>query len=401
MGMKLKRCLFPDRLRWRGMAGGVALAVVLFASGLGIALAEGTTSGAELARHEPGALLRIWPLEGGAPNEAKAYRILYRSVGLNGKPIAVTGAVMFPAGEAPRGSRNVIAWAHPTSGVVTRCAPSLMPDLAGSIQGLAAMLDAQHVVVATDYVGLGTNDTHPYLVGISAARAVIDSVRAARHLKDSGAGPRFAVWGHSQGGHAALYTGEHVRTYAPELELVGVAAAAPATYLVDLFEADRNTSSGRSLTAMALLSWSRFFKLPLDDIVEPGAYGAFRRLASDCIETIDDFLKEGRDEKKLEKHAFLKADPTTLPAWRGIMDRNTPGRSPSAAPIFLAQGTADQVVRPHITQKFKRAACAHGTRVKLHLMKGVSHMFAGRDSADAAVRWMAERFNRKPPPNDC
>lgn len=397
--MKLTRR--PCSAWLRGMAGGVTLAILLFASGLGIAFAEGTVSGAELTKSEPGALLRIWPLEGGAPKDAKAYRILYRSVGLNGEPIAVTGAVMFPAGEVLRGMRDVIAWAHPTSGVVTRCAPSLMPDLAGSIQGLEAMLDAQYVVVATDYVGLGTNDTHPYLVGISAARAVIDSVRAARHLKDSGAGKRFAVWGHSQGGHAALYTGEHVRAYAPELELVGVAAAAPATYLADLFEADKNTASGRSLSAMALLSWSQFYKLPLDDIVELGAYDAFRRLASDCIETIDDFMKEDRDEKRLAKHSFLKVDPTTSPIWRGIMDRNTPGQSTSAAPIFLAQGTADKVVLPLITQKFKQTTCGHGVRVKLHLLEGGSHMFAGRDSAHAAVQWMTDRFNRKAPPDDC
>lgn len=385
----------------REMAGAAALAILLLASHTIAVLADGTVASADLAKSEPGALLRIWPLAGGAPKDAKAYRILYRSVGLNGEPVAVTGAVMFPAEEPSRGVRDVIAWAHPTSGVVTRCAPTLMPDLAGSIQGIETMLGAKYAVVATDYVGLGTKDTHPYLVGISAARAVIDSVRAARHIKDSGAGNRFAVWGHSQGGHAALYTGEQVRAYAPELELVGVAAAAPATYLADLFEADKNTSSGRSLSAMALLSWSQFYKLPLDTIVEPDAFDAFRTLASDCIETIEDFLKEDRDEKRLEKHAFLKVDPATLPPWRAIMDHNTPGQSASAAPIFLAQGTADEVVRPSITRKFMQTACRHGTRVKLHLLQGGTHMFAGRDSAYAAIQWMTDRFKGRDAPNDC
>jgi len=36
--------------------------------------------------------------------------------------------------------------------------------------------------------------------------------------------------GHSQGGHASLYTGELAASYAPDLKLVSVAAAAPATY---------------------------------------------------------------------------------------------------------------------------------------------------------------------------
>jgi hypothetical protein len=43
----------------------------------------------------------------------------------------------------------VIAWAHPTSGVVEACAPSLMPDNAGLIWGLADILAKGYVVVAT------------------------------------------------------------------------------------------------------------------------------------------------------------------------------------------------------------------------------------------------------------
>lgn len=78
------------------------------------------------------------------------------------------------------------------------------------------------VVVAADYPGLGTPGMHPYLIGESEGRAVLDSVRAARDLPDAGASNRFAVWGHSQGGHASLYTGELAASYAPDLRLVGV-----------------------------------------------------------------------------------------------------------------------------------------------------------------------------------
>ena len=90
---------------------------------------------------------------------------------------------------------------------------------------------------------------------------MLDSVRAARDLPDAGASNRFAVWGHSQGGHAALYAGELAASYAPDLKLVGVAAAAPATYLVELFDADKTSSEGKELTAMTVLSWSRLENL--------------------------------------------------------------------------------------------------------------------------------------------
>lgn len=73
------------------------------------------------------------------------------------------------------------------------------------------MISQGYIVVATNYPGLGTGGIHPYLIGESEARAVIDSVRAARDMPNSGATNRFAVWGHSQGGHAALYTGGDCR----------------------------------------------------------------------------------------------------------------------------------------------------------------------------------------------
>jgi acetyl esterase/lipase len=130
-----------------------------------------------------------------------------------------------------------------------------MPDVGGMMWNLRNIIAQRHIVVATDYAGLGTEGIHPYLIGESEARSVLDSVRAARALPNSGASNRFAVWGHSQGGHAALYTGQVAARYAPDLKLVGVAAAAPATYLVELFDADKATE--QDLLAMTVLSWSR------------------------------------------------------------------------------------------------------------------------------------------------
>src|SRR5579885_2419035 len=104
--------------------------------------------GAMAANEGPGSIIRVWPLEGGGPSGAggTAFRILYRSTGLSGEPIEVSGAIFIPPGAPPPGGRDIIAWAHPTSGVVEACAPSLMPDLAGTIWGLSEMLARGYVV---------------------------------------------------------------------------------------------------------------------------------------------------------------------------------------------------------------------------------------------------------------
>src|SRR5277367_5061042 len=108
----------------------------------------------------PGAVISVTPMPG-APDGASAYRILYSSVGLAGEPIPVSGVVIVPTGPAPPGGRPIVAWAHPTTGIVSRCAPSLARVFFASVQGLQAMLTRGYIVVATDYPGLGTPETHP------------------------------------------------------------------------------------------------------------------------------------------------------------------------------------------------------------------------------------------------
>ncbi len=248
-----------------------------------------SAAGTDLAHYANGGLIRSEPMDG-APDGASAYRVLYRSEGLHGEPIAVSGVVIVPAGPAPADGRLIVAWAHPTTGIVSKCAPSLARVLFSSIQGLHAMLQHNYVVAATDYPGLGTAGPHPYLVGVSEGRAVLDSVRVARTVPGAGNGKRFAVWGHSQGGQAALFTGILAHRYAPELQLVGVAAASPATELGTLLSDDMDTSGGRNITAMTLWSWSQVYDAPMTNAVTPAAIPVIDRLAGECIERFFDVL---------------------------------------------------------------------------------------------------------------
>src|SRR6202050_3955702 len=225
-----------------GVAVLIALgAALLFVASVAQAQEPFYRASAQEIAGPPGTVIRSEPMAT-TLSGASAYRVLYRSTGLHDEPIAVSGVVIVPPGPPPPGGRPIVAWAHPTSGVVPRCAPSLAIFIFQQIQGLRSMVERGYVVAATDYPGLGTPGPHPYLVGVSEARAVIDSVRVAGALPGAGGGTRFVVWGHSQGGQAALFTGMIARTYAPELALLGVAAAAPATDLAALMTADLDTA---------------------------------------------------------------------------------------------------------------------------------------------------------------
>src|SRR3546814_10703141 len=98
---------------------------------------------------------------------------------------------------------------------------------------------------------------HPYLVGGDTARSVLDAVRAARAIPGAAAGGQFAVWGESQGGHAALWTAIAAKSYAPELRLVGTAAAAPPTDLADNMRKASEPNVRALLMGFTMYSWSQ------------------------------------------------------------------------------------------------------------------------------------------------
>ena len=226
-------------------------------------------------------------------------------------------------------------------------------------------------------------------------------MRAAHSLPGVGDGNSFAVWGHSQGGQASLYTGLIAKTYAPELRLVGVAAAAPATALVTLMGDDFKSSGGKNLTAMTLWSWSRVYGAPIDKVVVPEAMPTVDRLSNECIESIFDILERRQTEKPLEQQFLSVPNIATVQPWRSLAMRNTPRTLSPQIPLFLAQGTTDNIVRPEVTRAYMQRQCMAGGKVAMMWVPGVGHGFVAKDSADAAVSWMMDRFAGRPAPSDC
>jgi acetyl esterase/lipase len=220
---------------------------------------------------------------------------------------------------------------------------------------------------------------------------MVDAVRAARALPEAAAGPQFALWGHSQGGHAALFAGQLAAVYAPELELVGVAVAAPATDPAATLKVDIGSGTGRIITSYALWSWSRVYGVSLDGVVGARAMPVMERIAADCAESLGEMLRVSFDATAL-KEDFLVGDPATAEPWRDLLLINTPGREPIHAPLFIAQGDVDHIVPPAVTTAFADAMRRRGQSVSMVILPATGHLIAGRDAAHRAVAWMQKRF---------
>lgn len=342
----------------------------------------------------PGTILRFETINAPFP-ESQAWRVLYTSTGINGETIAVSGMVFAPAGPIPPGGRPVVSWAHPTTGIDDQCAPSRSPKPYDDVQGLADFLNLGWVVVATDYQGLGTDGMHPYLVGASEAQGTIDIVRAARNLNETGASSNYFVFGHSQGGQAALFAGQMASTYAPELQLLGVAAAAPAGLLVPLFQADKNTAAGAVLGSYAVVSWSDIFGYDEATVVKPTLSGRVHAVSEKCVVGgsrlsdielgINDLILKGR---------MWAADPATTAPWSNQFALNTAAQSPITTPLLLTQGTADKIITPSTTAELTAIYVAMGNnQATEQVMDGVDHMKAGKASVPYVVPFFQRLVN--------
>lgn len=336
-----------------------------------------------------------------APSGMQAWRVTYWTTNAQDKPIRVTGMVVAPREVVPQKPRNVLAWTHGTLGVATRCTPSLSPAFWKHSPGLDGVRQG-YVVVAPDYPGLGSEGVHPYLVGQDTGRSVLDAIRAARSIEGAAAGNRFAVWGESQGGHASLWTGQITRAYAPELELVGVAAAAPVTDLVANVRLVPNKSVGALMTSFIGYSWSNHYGAPLSTLGGPQTQRIMTRLAqNNCIEP----------EKKpnfltmagiLTVQSRLKdKDLGAIQPWARLARTNSATTVQFGVPMLIGQNPKDDLVAPAVTRAHAKSLCRSGAQLRYLKISGSGHATSAKDSASETLAWIADRFAGRQATTDC
>jgi pimeloyl-ACP methyl ester carboxylesterase len=325
-----------------------------------------------------------------APAGATAWRILYHSTDVNGTDTLMSGLVVAPSAAAEPGSRTVVSWAHPTTGTAPRCAPSSGIAPFVFIEGLSDLLAAGHVVVATDYAGMGIAGPPSFLLGATEGANVLDIVRAAGSIDGIGASNRVVLWGHSQGGHAALFAAERAAVYAPDLDVAGVAVAAPATDLGALLTADIDDVSGVTIGSYAFTSYARAYASrlpsdPLSSILTPAGADAAPRMAKLCL------LGQNAQLHTIATPLigeFVTSDPATAPVWGDLLAQNTPSVAPLPVPLFVAQGAKDTLVRPHITAAYVATQEKAGSSVESHVLPNATHATVALDSVPDLLTWM-------------
>lgn len=342
-------------------------------------------AGLDYLGKKPGEVVRIEAVP--APAGANAWRVMYVSRTWDDRLVPLTGLVVAPK-EPGSKPRPVLNWLHGTTGGSRTSAPSLAENPAQNlvqrsdtapvdygVPYLTDFLKRGYVVVATDYYGQGGPGVHQYVVGSTAARNGLDLVRAARSLKDVNAGVDLFTFGWSQGGHAALFTGEEQAAYAPELTHRGVVAIAPGTTLFP------------------------------DKVNIPHLYLLMRGYHDAYGVSLDDFTAEGKrlitaagdvSVMGVFQLSLTMKGPFFSHGWNPEMKKalaiNVPGNRKSPTPILVVHGEDDKTVSPDSTKELEPRAIKHGNEMKVSWYPGKGHRTVIEPAKGEILEWMATRM---------
>lgn len=257
------------------------------------------------------------------------------------------------------------------------------------------------VIVAPDYVGMGTEGDTPFLIGTGQAHSSLDALRAAYQLPDVTLADQAVVWGHSQGGHAALWTGLIAEDYAPDLAIEGVSAISPVTDPVSLVQSIEHSAVGSVLVSLGLTAYSNTYDdVPFDDTIRPGAHVMIREAAERCVPSsallASIIAGTGGD-------SILAEDV----AGSGFGDRlreNTPSAE-MPFPLLVAGGEADEVISIAITESWVADQCAAGfDDLDFRVYPGFGHLSVLEVPSvlpEELIIWTEERFSGEPGLSTC
>jgi alpha-beta hydrolase superfamily lysophospholipase len=396
----------------RSIVAAAVIVALLFAANIGRRVVEGEaerntdaafyTLPSSIPAGAPGTIIRSEQIAS-APLGSTAWRVIYHSRDQAGNDIPVSGIIVAPDGPAPKGGRTIVSWAHPTTGAAVNCAPSLGTDPFLLIEGMHELLAAGYVIAATDYPGMGVDGASSYLLGVPEANSVLDAARAARNISDTHASDRLMLWGHSQGGQAALFAAQRDASYSPDLHLEGVAVAAPAANLNALMTDDIVNLSGVTIASYAFPSFEaayagRYSKESIDSVLTPAGAAATPRMAALCL------LSQNKQIHAIADPLvgrYVTSDPATTEPWQTMLRENSAGGAPITVPVFVGQGLADKLVIPSATEAYVRLLCSQGADVAFHTFPHINHGLVAYASIPELLPWMAQVDTGRRPASNC
>lgn len=368
------------------------------------------------------------------------YRVAYRSTRntVNGMRAEGDMAAYLVVPEKPIAGAPLVVFSHGSNGVAPKCAPS-RTDLSAAVAdrdypvSIMRLAGYGYTVIAPDYAGY-SYDQGPvgYFNAEDEAHAVLDATRAAANLLPSPP-DKVVIFGHSQGGHAALAAQSYAKQYGMKGTLVGVSVFAPLWTSMALWAAATTPAAGlHNDTDTSSVLYSMEYNYAAGELRNPG-HGldvfqpAKQQAAKDAM-----YGGECYDTAKVAALGATPADfyDTTFvsntgfncaantlapdctmapsPTWMTRWQEDRPKLDDQSAPILVFYGGMDATVKPGwaecARERFMKDLSAGGatTMIKFCYDANAQHrdIIRGADP-DYVNQWIAARAGLGPEPAAC
>ncbi|OZD69585.1 lipase [Rhodococcus sp. 06-1059B-a] len=314
---------------------------------------------------------------------ATSTQLLFRSTDSKNNPIAAATTILVP--DAPwtgGGPRPVVAYNEATDSLGNACAPSstLPRGTNKELDRMQELLGRGYAVVVTDYQG----PRQAYSAGLVSGHTVLDGLRASRAVGIAPDAP-VAITGYSGGAIASGWAAQLAPSYAPELNIVGVAFGGPPTDY-KILQRSLNGGIGSGLFTAATIGLSR-------------EYPEMRSLANDngkrlalvqkdqCVDVLSYSGLALFDQQNLSNVPDVFNHPIT----RAVVEENRMGQIAPEAPIYIYQGLQDFLIPKEGAEAVQDQWCAAGASVHLEEIPG-DHTVAEGGGRPGAFEWLSQRL---------
>jgi acetyl esterase/lipase len=226
---------------------------------------------------------------------------------------------------------------------------------------------------------------------------VLDGIRAALGSERLGLSPDapIGLWGYSGGGLASAWAAEMCGDYAPELDIVGAVLGSPVGDLGHTFRRLNGTLFA-GLPALVVAALAHAYP-DLDRVIKEHANDEGRALLEQlekmttveaiirmACKNVGDYLDEPLE------------DILATPEISHVLDSIKLGAAVPVPPVLIVQAAHDYLVDVHDIDELADTYSAGGADVTYHRDAFNEHMFLHPLSAPMTLRWLTDRFARRP-----
>jgi hypothetical protein len=362
-----------------------------------------------LAGIAPGTVLRsrtIQIAEDGNSTPVTASQILYRTVDEEQQPSVTVATILQPA--ATIGTRKIVSYQTAYDALGSECDPSYTLQGGNSSYSTAeeeeqiilGYVAAGYTVVVPDYEG----ENLDWAAGQESGYDTLDGIRGAEnYLGVSESSTPVGMVGYSGGSIATEFASELAPTYAPQLDIVGVAeGGVPVDFFHNLTYINGSPDWSGVIPAV-LVSLSRAFHVSFEPYLSPYGVSVTNQVQDECINsfvgdypglTIQSLLKP-QYQNYLELPDFVRIGDEL------IMSRTGTPKGPLFIGVGNADGTGDGVMVANDVEALAYTYCQRGVSVQFNEYQGDDHDNAAVPFEAGALNFLNERLNGLPVSDGC